>query len=122
VLLKSGQKFWENVITKRSRLSDRMAGTWHTFHCSLEDSLKQITASVLKNCMRVPQIVDMKMHFRMLAVGGQVTDTLFLFGFYNNLYYTQGAHFKTIYTTHRVLILQQSILHTGCSFSLYKDA
>ena len=59
-------------------------------------SLKHITPSVLKNYVRVPQTMDMKMHFRMLPVGRQVTDTLFLFGFYDNLYYTQGAHFYSI--------------------------
>ena len=30
--------------------------------------------------------MDMKIHFRMLPVGWQVKVTLFLFGFYNNLY------------------------------------
>ena len=96
MLLKSGQKVWGNVITKITRFSDRMTGTWHTFHSSLEVSLKHITPSVLKNYVRVPQRMDMKMHFRMFPVGRQVTDTLFLFGFYDNLYYTQGAHFYSI--------------------------
>jgi len=40
--------------------------------------------------------MDMKMRFRMLPVGWQVMDTLVLFGFYNNLYYTQGAHFYSM--------------------------
>jgi len=40
--------------------------------------------------------MDMKMRFRMLPVGWQVTDTLVLFGFYNNLHYTQGAHFYSM--------------------------
>jgi len=96
VLLKSGQKFWGNVITKILRLPDRMTRTWHTFHSSLEVSLKHITPSVLKNYVRVPQKMDMKIHFRMLPVGRQVMDTLFLFRFYNNLYYTQGAQFYSI--------------------------
>jgi hypothetical protein len=51
------------------------------------------TSSVFKNYVTVPQKMDMKMHFRMLPVSRQVTDTLFLFEFYNNLHYTQGAHF-----------------------------
>ena len=58
--------------------------------------MKHFTASVLKNYVRVPQKMDMKMHFRMLPVGRQVTDTLFLFGFYSNLFYTQVAHFYSI--------------------------
>ena len=55
-----------------------------------------VTPSVLKNYVRVPQKADMKMHFKMLPVGRQVTDTSFLSGFYNNLQYTQGAHFFSI--------------------------
>jgi hypothetical protein len=52
--------------------------------------------STLKKYVRVPQKMDMKMHFRMLPVSRQFTDTLFLFEFYNNLHYTQGAHFYSV--------------------------
>ena len=96
VLLKSGQKFWGNVITKIKRLSNRMTRTRHTFHSSLKVSLNHITVSVLKNYVKVPQKMDMKMHSRMIHVGSQVMDTLFLFGFYDNLYYRQGAHFYSM--------------------------
>lgn len=57
------------------------------FHSSLEVSLKHILLpQYLENYVRVPQNMDMKMRFRMLPVGWQVKVTLFLFGFYNNLY------------------------------------
>jgi hypothetical protein len=64
------------------------------FHSSLEVSLKHfLLPQYLKNYARVPQKMDMKMHFRMLPVRWQVKNKLFLFGLYNNLYYTQGVHF-----------------------------
>ena len=72
MLLKSGQKFWVNVITKILRLSDRMTGHGTHFILFSEVSLKHVTASVLKNYVRVPQKMDRKMQFRMLPVGTQV--------------------------------------------------
>jgi hypothetical protein len=40
VLLKPGEKFCGNLITKISRFSDRMTWTQHMFRSSLEVSLK----------------------------------------------------------------------------------
>jgi hypothetical protein len=46
--------------------------------------------------VRVPQKMDMKMNFKMLLLGRQVTYTLSLSRIYDNPYYTQGAHFYSI--------------------------
>jgi hypothetical protein len=91
VLLKSGQTFRGNIRTFRQNDPDTVhvsfffRGFFETF----------FTPSALKNYVTVPK-KNMKMHFWMLPVSRQVTDILFLFEFYNNLHYTQGAHFYSI--------------------------
>ena len=99
MLLKSVQKFWGNAITKVSRLSDRMTWTQHTFRSSLEVSLNHFySLSIKEICERSTE------------------------GGHENAFQNAACRLASEGYIIFVWILQQSILHTRCSFLLYKDA
>ena len=102
----NSQCYWNQAQTSGEKLSQKFQDSpikWlDTAHVSffLRDFFETFfTPSVLKNYVRVSLKMNMKMHFRMLPVDWQVTDTLVLFGFYNNLY----THKVLIFTLKRCL-------------------